>query len=303
MNLSNVNKQKTLRRRYGVGSVIDHLAAITLPVANNVLFVDGWKPDTGDGSDWDNAFNTMAQAFAVVKDGDVIYLRGRIQEQISAPQDIFDVTIIGTPNRPRHGTADGVQQGSPAQWNPAVTATATANLTLREQGWTIKNILFDAPDAAACIKISRGEVAANMDGSHATIQGCRFVGGETGIENAGGAFNVLVQGNTFQQLTNGILCSSTGIDVPTQWEILDNEFRGNTNDIVSSFHFSTIQNNKFHNALPIVNTAYNSAQGSYNMVVGNFFGDTVTNYKGTVVGAATDTWVNYGTDALGFGHS
>jgi hypothetical protein len=282
---------------------IIEIASAVEPQAQNILFVDGWKTNSGDGSSWENAFNTMAEAFEHVQSGDIIYARGRFQEQITAPQDVFDVSIIGTLNRPRHGTADGVQQGFPAQWSPAATGTATPNLTLREQGWTIKNFLFDAPDAAACIKLSRTELAAAMDASHASFINCRFVGGGTGIEDSGGHFNVLVKDCVFQQLTNGIKCVGTGIDVPTQWQILNNEFVGNTNDIISSYHFSTIKGNIFHNALPVVNTAYNSGQGSYNAVVENFFGDTVSNYKGTVAGSATDTWVNYGTDALGFGHS
>lgn len=268
------------------------------------LYVNGWDgSDSNDGLSWEKSFATMAKAFSVVTDGATIYLAGRVQEQITAPQDVFDVKIIGTHNRPRHGTADGVQQGYPAQWNPLVTGTATPNLTLREQGWTIENILFDAPDAAACVKLSRTELAAAMDASHATFRNCRFVGGGTGIEDAGGHFNVLVENCIFQSLTNGITCSSTSIAVPLQWQILNNEFNQNTNDIISSYNFSTIRKNIFHSAEPVINTVYNSAQGSYNAVVENYINDAVADYKGTVTGSATDIWVNYGTDAQGFGHS
>jgi len=266
-------------------------------------FVDGWDGNDGNDGSEDAPFLTMAVALAAVSSGDVVHLRGRIQEQITAPQDVFDVTIIGTPNRPRHGTADGVQQGYPAQWNPLATATATPNLTLREQGWTIENILFDAPDAAAAVKLSRGEIAANMDASHATLRNCRFTSGGTGIEDAGGHFNVLVEGCVFHALTNGIKCTSTAIAVPSNWQILNNEFMGNTSDIIISLNDSTIQGNKHHMALPIVNTVYNTAQGARNIVAFNFYADSVSNFKGTVVGSSTDVWVNYGTDALGFGHS
>ena len=264
-------------------------------------FVDGWDGDDGfDGSE-EMPFKTMAVAFAALSSGDTIHLRGRIQEQINAPQDIFDVTITGTPNRPRHGTADGVQQGYPAQWNPLATATATPNLTLREQGWIIENILFDAPDAAAAIKLSRTELAAAMDASHATIRNCRFVDGGTGIEDAGGHFNVKVEDCVFQSLTNGITCSSTSIAVPTQWQILNNEFLGNTSDIIISLNYSTIKGNRFHMQSAIVNTVYNSAQGDYNCVVDNYFCDDATAIGTSCTGGTNDIWMNQCNDAVKYG--
>jgi len=270
----------------------------------NTWFVDGYAGnDLQDGKSPDAAFLTMTQAFTVVGNNDTIYLAGIIEEQISAPQDVFDVSIIGTLNRPRHSTASSVQQGSPADWRPETAATATPNLTLREQGWTIKNILFDAPNAAACIKLSRGEIASNMDASHATIQGCRFVGGGTGIEDAGGCFNVTIEGNVFQSLTNGIKCTSTSVGVPHGYIIRDNDFRQNTSDIIISLNYSTIDHNRFHMASSIVNTVYNSAQGDYNMVVENYFCDAAADIKTSATGGTNDVWFNYGTDAAFSAHA
>ncbi len=267
-------------------------------------FVDGYAgSDDLGGKSPGTAFKTMAQAFSVVGNSDTIYLSGIIEEQISAPQDVFDVSIIGTPNRPRHSTASGVQQGSPADWRPAVTGTATHNLTLREQGWTVENILFDAPDAAACIKLSRGEVAGNMDASHATIRNCRFVGGGTGIQDTGGCFNVTIEGCVFQSLTNGIKCTSTSIDVPHGYIIRDNDFRQNTSDIIISLSYSTIDHNRFHMASSIVNTVYNSAQGDLNTVVENYFCDSASDMKTACTGGTNDVWANYCTDALTYGHA
>ena len=267
-------------------------------------FVDGYAgSDDLDGKSPGTAFATMTQAFTVVGSSDTIYLAGIIEEQITAPQDVFDVSIIGTPNRPRHSTASSVQQGSPADWRPETTATATPNLTLREQGWTIENILFDAPDAAACIKLARGEIAANMDASHATIRGCRFVGGGTGIQDAGGCFNVLIEKCVFQSLTNGIKNTSTAIAVPHGYIIRDNDFRQNTSDILMSLNYSTIDHNRFHMASSIVNTVYKSAQGDYNMVVENYFCDAAADIKTSATGGTNDVWFNYGTDAAFSAHA
>lgn len=287
-----------------VGIFKARYATPTSAVFGTEWFVDGYAGSDGfDGKRPDSAFATMTKAFTVVGNSDTIHLAGIIEEQISAPQDVFDVSIIGTPNRPRHSTASSVQQGSPADWRPETAGTATPNLTLREQGWTIENILFDAPDAAACIKLSRGEVASNMDASHATIRGCRFVGGGTGIQDTGGCFNVTIEKCVFQSLTNGIKNTSTSIDVPHGYIIRDNDFRQNTSDILMSLNYSTIDHNRFHMASSIVNTVYKSAQGSYNMVVENYFCDAAADIKTSATGSATDCWFNYGLDAAFSAHS
>ena len=106
--------------------------------------------DNNDGTSAETPFRTMAKAFTMIKSGDVIFVHGKITEQIIAPLGVFDVTIIGVGNRTRHDNA---------HWAPLATATATPNLVLREQGWAIYNILWDAPDAAAAIQIRRDESA------------------------------------------------------------------------------------------------------------------------------------------------
>src|SRR5688572_5988810 len=71
-----------------------------------VLFVDGNRGGAGNnGRASGRAFLTMAQAMSSVASGDTIYLRGNITENIIAPAGIFDVTIIGAGNRPRHADA------------------------------------------------------------------------------------------------------------------------------------------------------------------------------------------------------
>src|SRR6476619_180307 len=69
-------------------------------------FVDGNRGgDNQTGDNRDEPFRTMAKALAVVGSGDTIYFRGNIVENLVAPAGIFDVTIIGAGNRPRHADA------------------------------------------------------------------------------------------------------------------------------------------------------------------------------------------------------
>jgi hypothetical protein len=274
-----------------------------LTAFGNHYFVDGWDGlDGHDGSE-DSPFLTMAKAFTVVASGDTIHLRGRVQEQITAPQDIFDVTIIGTSNRPRHGTADGVQQGYPAQWNPLVAATATPNLTLREQGWIVENILFDAPDAAACIAMTRAETAGNMDASHATIRGCKFIGGETGIEFDGGSNNCLIEKNVFQSLTQAIHSESTAIDVHINNMIRGNVFSQNTNDILAAIKWSVVAENVFGTISTLyVDTTHGGTAGSLNLIHSNYIGDSAANWKTKTTPGTGDVWTNnHCSDAIAYG--
>ena len=106
--------------------------------ASKTYYVDAVNGNNGyAGLDPDHPFSTMAYAFTKITDKDVIIVMSKIQEQISAPLGVFDVTIIGASNRPKH-------DGGSANWSPAASPVAeTPNLLLREQGWTIKNILFD----------------------------------------------------------------------------------------------------------------------------------------------------------------
>jgi hypothetical protein len=95
------------------------------------------NPDSGsDGygvSTVAKPFATMSRAFAVVNSGDTIHMRGKVKEQLVTPVQVFDVTIIGEGNRPRHADAA-----------PVATGGIAANT------WTVP----DSPTAATpCLKI------------------------------------------------------------------------------------------------------------------------------------------------------
>lgn len=207
----------------------------------------------GNGKTPAEAFETMEEAFDVIKSGDIIYAIGNIREQLVAPVQVFDITIIGCGNRPRN--ADAVPEGgaySACTWRAPASGGTAAQATLRllQQGWTIYNILFNMIDSnAAGIEVVRNAGAddAERDASHASILGCDFIGAGVGIRSGvAGTFtentnNVLVKGNNFRSCTYGIRQTAGfgGIN----WQILENMFTANTNDIVGPFSTSKIVGN------------------------------------------------------------
>ena len=75
-------------------------------------YVDAYDGDNNnDGRAWATPFLTMAAAFAVLSSGDTIRFRGKVTEQLTTPVQVFDVTVIGDANRPRHADARRV-------WHP-----------------------------------------------------------------------------------------------------------------------------------------------------------------------------------------
>lgn len=253
--------------------------------ANKHFWVHGNIGNDGNvGTSPDSPLRTMAAAMAQIGSGDVIHLNGRVTESITAPAGVFDVTIIGEGNAPRHADAHTTNNGySTAQWNSA--STTTSQLTLQQQGWRIANILFDAPTSAACIVFPRNASSgdAERDSSHAEILGCRFASGSMGIQITGteNVFNVLVQGNTFNDCTTAI--DSSGA-YAFRWKILDNFFVDNTNHIDVGFTETVIKGNVFGN---VTTLGVDLTGGTDNVITANYFhGDfNVLNVAGT-----TDMW-------------
>lgn len=280
----------------------------------HTYFVSGQTgSDANDGLAWDRAFATMAKALSVVASYDQIYVNGIIKEQVVAPQDIFDVTIIGACNRPRQATDGGVPTGGGASWLPPSSPTATTPLLkLREQSWTIVNMMFAPHTNSAGIRLSRAEIASDMDGSHASIIGCYFLGGSgtIGIEDVGGCGQVLVDQCRFQGLGDtAIKGISTGIAVPLGWEIRDSRFSENLNDIKMSLRYASILRNRFMSAGSGATNKVISTNaltgGEKNHILLNQFSNTEAQIApgNGYTGVADDVWMNYVNDqaALAFG--
>lgn len=192
--------------------------------------------DSYGGGSWGQAKLTMAAAVALCSSGDIIYFVGRVSEHVTTPVNVMDVSIIGANTRPRHADASPAGGNKSAQWQ-APAADASPLCDVLQQGWRFENILFDAPAAAAAVRLFRNGGAGDLerDAGHSSFKGCRFVGGATGIEESGGVGHILVEDCEFHDLTHGIKSTSgAGIGQPLlRSTIRGCRFRSNTNHIVS----------------------------------------------------------------------
>ena len=244
-------------------------------------FVDPSTSTSGNGKSPRGAFSTMDEAFDNLHSGDIIYAVGNIREQLVAPVQVFDVTVVGCGNRPRNAdsTPEGGQYAACTWRAPASGVAAQATLRVLQQGWSFLNILFGAVDAnAAMLEIVRnaGSDDDERDGSHASILGCRFAGAGIGIRSgvAGtfteNTFNVLVQGSTFNACSTAIL-QTAGFG-GNSWQILQNNFVSNTNDITGPFSNTKIIGNSMSLAptAAIVLTGGTGNMVHYNALPGTY---------------------------------
>lgn len=263
--------------------------------------------DTVNGSDnnaglsWDDAKATVDSVFDVLtEDHSIIYVVGDIREQITAPQDVFGVKIIGMAGGNRRHD-DGVR------WREAASAGDAPLLTLREQGWELHNILFVPQSGYSAVKLHRTEQAAAQDASHAVFRDCKFIGASQagyGIEDYGGMHHVLIEDCEFNDLDSGILATNVSIASPLRNVIRNNIFEGNKHDIRLNGSKCYVVGNIFHDAYNVtthpttVNLAYTADPATGNFVVDNVFGDAagnVTINKGYKPSTG-DVWRNKVTD-------
>jgi hypothetical protein len=258
--------------------------------AGRTYYVEGGAgavaSNSKNGLSWSQAFANMDQAFDVIDSGDTIVFRGNIREELTTPAGVFDVTIIGAGNRPRHADGHTGDNGySGAIWKPPASPTAATPLCIvQQQGWRFVNVLFDCPVDAAAVKLNRDAASGDdeRDASHAEFIGCRFDSGKIGIENAGGAGFVLVKGCRFYRLTEsggaGIKCTSTSVAVPLNWQIEDCHFANNASHILHSMSYSLIRNNIFGRFTATLSVDIydqpSAGQGEYNVITGNYLTGT-----------------------------
>lgn len=265
-----------------------------------------WFVNAAHGSDGNNGtspstpFATMARAFEVIASGDVINFSGKILEQLVTPVNIFDVTVNGMGNRPRH--ADSTPTGGnfmAAQWGPPASGGTAAQATVRvlQQGWRFTNILFTAIDAnAGCIELVRNAASGDSerDASHAEIIGNRFAGTGIGVKIGAtsyteNVFNVLIEGNTFNNMSQGIYATSCQ---PNGAQVLNNYFFGCTKNITAKFQASRIQGNVIGQFTASGNSGGIDLTGGVatNVVTLNYLSGTYSNAGGYVAAGAGDEW-------------
>lgn len=261
--------------------------------------------DSNDGKSWDRAFLTMAAAFAQVESGDTIYFTGKVREQLTTPVQVFDVTIIGAGNRPRHADAEPTPIGgsSGATWTtPASGSTDDPLLTVLQQGWRIENFVMAGHATDACVYLSRdaGAGDAERDASHFEAVNIRFASGQDGIEGVGMPYNVGIYGCTFHDLTGHcIKQSGVAVAAPYRWQIVGNRFAGCANWIgaITAHQFEIRDNVVVEITTPGIDT---SGGAGHNVIVDNMFDILAASFDpvGGFTGHASDVWSNTLLDAV-----
>lgn len=271
----------------------------------NYWFVDAKSGnDAYPGNVREKPFLTMAKAFTVIKSGDVILTRGKIKEQLTTPAGVFDVTIIGAGNKPRHADdhteASGKRGSSAATWVSPDSATAsTPLLKVQQQGWKVINMLFGAgPASTASILLFRdgGSGDDERDASHFHTIGCRFSAPVIGIQDSGGCAFVRIEDTFIHGATTAAINNVTGAGIGTLlgWQILRNNFHDNAIGIDLSSSQATINGNVMGK-----HTTYgiDLDGGSYNMVNGNWLQGDYTTDTGQYRAGSNDNWAgNFSMD-------
>jgi hypothetical protein len=265
---------------------------------NNIYMVDANNGSNAyDGLTWERPFLTMAKAFTTVASGDTILFAGKIKEQLVCPVQVFDVSVVGIGNRPRHAdsTPAGGELANSTWAAPASPVAAQALVRVLQQGWRFENILFAASAGCACIELVRNAGAddAERDASHAVIRNNRFAGvasTDSAIKFGATSYteivnNALIEGNDFQGLAHGIKEQSAGLQYRCQ--VRGNTFLSNTNDIVVGGYFLHVLGNVMSLA-PTSCIKIDGGTGS-NQVHGNYLCGTYAD--GTLYNAgANDNW-------------
>jgi hypothetical protein len=288
------------------------VAGSTFPVKKGTCyFVDALNgSNANNGRTWASPFLTMAKAFSVLESGDTIMFVGKVREQLTTPVQVFDVTIIGAGNRPRHADAEPEPVGgsSASTWTtPASGATTDPLVTVLQQGWRFVNILFAGPSDESCVELFRNGGAGDLerDASHAEFIGCRFASGQDGIVASGGIYGVLVQDCRFLAMTGYAIKSVVGAGIgagDTSWQVFGNQITGCANGVLLSAITCAVKGNYFDdggtpNTTTVLNMTGSAGGSGNNFIVDNYFQTTSANFNTPdIVGNATDVWRNFNID-------
>lgn len=254
------------------------------------------------------SYTTFSDLANQLKSRDTIIISGVLREQAVAPLGVFDVLVMGAANRPRQATNAGVPTGGGATWMAPTSPTATTPLIeLREQGWTFENIDFVPHTDDAAIKMHCEETATYPDASHLTVRGCRFTDGLIGIEDYGGASNVLIEDCSFESLAGAgggaVVVTNQGIRIPQRWVFRNNRILPCVNGIIGAFVDCQFYNNIIAKSTTATMNLASGNTGLRNFVINNTFNIPAADFDpaGGVTGNATDTWINDLSDIREFG--
>lgn len=294
----------------GVAGSDNSLGLRTTPLGI-VLYVDDSHPranTTNDGTDPEDPKSTIQSAI------DSPFLVENSLIVVGGAATLTESAVIAA-TRPEQCTIMGFGN---EQWGPTWTSAAAGEdaLTIRQSGWTIMNIRFNPPSAAAGILLEHDGVATSSDRTR--ILNCDFDGlwaGRFGISMNGAPDQVFVKDCRFHELTNAgqasfaIHVAATAFANPYLWVVERNKFFENDNNIGQvvaadrSFNVSLFKDNVFTQGVLNPTAIHLDLRGGSrgeNTVVGNFFGGDYSNVGGYWAHAATPgSWVgNIAEDML-----
>jgi hypothetical protein len=293
------------------GDMLMHMGGVPVGAPFQSVYGRHWFVDAKTGSDNNSGrkpsrpFLTMDKAFDMIDSGDVIFVRGKIKEQLTTPAGVFDVTIVGAANRPRHAD-DHSEASSPgrgsssATWVSPDSATAsTPLLKVQQQGWRVVNMLFGAgPASTASILLFRdgGSGDSERDASHFHLLGCRFSAPVIGVQDSGGCAFVRIEDCMIHGATTAAINNVTGAGIGTllHWQLFGNQVLDCAIGIDLSSDQAVIRGNTIGK-----HTTYgiDLNGGSYNMVNGNWLQGDYTTDTGQYRAGSNDNWAgNFSMD-------
>ena len=254
------------------------------------------KHGFGDGMSYDNPFETLAEALAACNTGDRIYVHGGVNEPSLVCSNLkFDVQVVGVGGL--HHPDQPTSAYHPGSAMIRDTTDAGVNVTVRGRGWQFHNICFDAPASYGAVQLSRNALSgtSEYDASHAVFSKCRFLSGKYGIDDNGGANNVIVDGCEFAGMTTAaIYGSSTAVANPRVWKIRNNYFPINISGLGNVCHVDLSLNESFvHDNFfgTVVSTGLyvNLTGGNGNIVTKNFLMGSYS--TDDYVSGTSDSWI------------
>lgn len=292
----------------------DPLVAFGVPFSGGGLvrptLGNEWFVSTFDGSD--SAKGTAEKPLATISEAldraathDVIYFKGKVQEEVVGSNLKFDIKIIGCGglhHADQPGSGSTLYDYGAASWVAPASPTATTPLIeVNGRGWEFHNIMFDCPVDAAAIKLvnNSGSGTTEEDASHAVIKNCVFQQGKYGIQFDGPIGNTTIVDSTFAILS---VAGGTAIYAATDGgphfrnRILDNFFvpaatvegnKGNQSHIDVALFSSLIRGNVF-GTVESTGKYIDLTGGQDNVVCFNVFGGVYD--TDDYVGATGDIW-------------
>jgi hypothetical protein len=278
-------------------------AALDMPWAKH-WFVDAKRgSNSNSGKSPTKPLLTMEAAFNKIASGDVIHVRGKVREQLTTPTGVFDVTIYGGANLPRHAddhTESGRKRGSSAAtWTaPASGSVAGALLNINQQGWRVEGVCFQISGSATrCIELIKTDDSGDdeRDGGHFKLVGCKLQNDVAtplliGLALRGGQGFVGLYNNLFMGFAEGV--GVTGATGGQQgWhEYIGNRFDHCGEGVDVALYHSLVKGNTFHTNCTI---GLELASGAANVITENvFMGD----YDALVAGTGDFWFNNYALD-------